>query len=681
MTLAITTIKKILIANRGEIAVRVIRACHELGISSVAVYSDVDRYSVHVALADEAVHIGPAPAADSYLNMDRVINAAIQTGATAIHPGYGFFSENDQFAKRCAQAGIIFIGPPEQALQKMALKTMAREIVMGLGLPVIPGYNGEDRSNNALSQAALDIGFPVLVKASAGGGGMGQKLIENKSDLADGIAAAKQEALNAFGDDELFVEKYLSPIRHIEFQVLADQQGHVIHCGERECSIQRRQQKVIEEAPSPYMTEELRQQMGEAAVAIAKAVNYVGPGTVEFVVDEQRNFYFLEMNTRLQVEHAITEAVTDLDLVQWQIRLAEGKPLTLKQEDINIQGHAIECRLYAENPANNFAPQSGSLHHWQMPDPTFARTDTGVKTGSDISIYYDPLLAKIITHGADRAESLAKMTKALDQTMALGLTTNKVFLKHVLEHQNFLEANTPTNFIGSILKPEQHAENFSSEQLEVLLCAASLWCWWEKTAGGLGIGFTHSDGTHPTTYPEILNINNNSYRISCRQKSANGFSFDIQSEGAELITREFEVSGITQSASHFTLSSQHLQQTFTLFCDPASAGDTLYINNSLGDYSIQRQSRFKTSQRSDSTGSYQAVMPCNIVEVLVAEGEAVTKGQKLIVTESMKMENSITAASDGIVETIFVNAGSLVEKGFTLIEVKDVTPASQEQAP
>lgn len=687
MTQTSKSIQKVLIANRGEIAVRIIKACHELGISTVAVYSDADRNSVHVDLADEAVHIGQAQAADSYLNMDKVINAAIQTGATAIHPGYGFFSENDQFAKHCNQAGMIFIGPPELALQKMGLKTTARDIVTGLGLPVIPGYDGDDRSNKALSQAAIDIGFPVLVKAAAGGGGMGQKLIERESDLANGIAAAKQEALNAFGDDELFVEKYLNPIRHIEFQVLGDQYGHIIHCGERECSIQRRQQKVVEEAPSPFMTDELRQQMGIAAVAIAKAVNYVGPGTVEFVVDDQRNFYFLEMNTRLQVEHAITEAITGLDLVQWQIRLAEGKPLTLNQEDIKSQGHAIECRLYAEDPANNFSPQSGSLQHWQMPEATLARTDTGVKTGSEISIYYDPLLAKIITHGADRAESIQKITKALDQTMALGLTTNKDFLKQVIKHKAFLETNTPTDFIGSILNTDQHSESLVSGELNALLCATSLWCWWERTARGQSPGYTNSNGTHPTRYPETLNIDSVDYQISCQQKDTNSFNFDIQKKDTALVTQDFEVSNIRYSGAHyeansisqFTLLSKNLQQTFTITCNRTSEEDTLFINNSLGDYSMQRRSRFKNSQRSDGGGSYESVMPCNIVEVLVAEGETVTKGQKLIITESMKMENSIAAASDGIVKNIFVTAGGLVEKGFTLIEIQEAASTGQEQ--
>jgi acetyl-CoA carboxylase biotin carboxylase subunit len=445
--------RKILVANRGEIAVRVLRACREMGIASVAVYSEADRSAAHVRLADEAVYIGPAPAVQSYLDIERILEAARFSQAEAIHPGYGFLSENEHFARAVCSAGLVFIGPPAEVIGIMGDKGRARTLVQGYGVPVVPGYQAEpgqvdQNSDLTLLEQANRLGFPLLVKAAAGGGGKGMRVVTQSGDMSEAVAAAQREALHAFGDGRLILERYIPRARHIEFQVLADSQGNTLHLFERECSLQRRHQKIVEETPSPYLQEALRQQIGAAAVTAAQAVGYQNAGTIEFIVDPEREqFYFLEMNTRLQVEHPVTELVTGLDLVQWQIRIAAGERLPFQQADLHQRGHAIECRLYAEDPANNFLPATGKLLKFVEPGGPGVRVDVGYASGDEVSIHYDPLIAKVIVWGEDRPAAIRRMAAALSETVLLGLTNNNAFLQDMLADAEFQRGDVYTTWV------------------------------------------------------------------------------------------------------------------------------------------------------------------------------------------------------------------------------------------
>lgn len=434
---------KILIANRGEIAARIIRTCRRMGIRTVAVYSSADAGAYHVREADEAVLIGPPAPAQSYLRADAIIEAAKQTGAEAIHPGFGFLSERPHFARMVTEAGLVFIGPSPEAMEGMGSKTAARATMEAAGVPVVPGYQGGDVEG--MLSAAERIGYPILVKAAAGGGGKGMRVVHQAADLQEAIAAAQREAQNAFGDGTVFLEKYVTDPRHIEFQILADRHGNTVHLFERDCSVQRRYQKIIEESPSPFLTEDLRQQMGAAAVVAAQAVNYVNAGTIEFIVDGTGNFYFLEMNTRLQVEHPVTEAVTGLDLVELQLRVAAGDPLPFTQDKVRQNGHALECRVYAEDPANHFLPATGPVLLAQEPEG--ARVDAGVKTGDEVTIHYDPMISKVIVHAPTRADAIRRMIAALGDYTILGLTTNIAYLRDLLNHPVFREVGATTHFI------------------------------------------------------------------------------------------------------------------------------------------------------------------------------------------------------------------------------------------
>jgi 3-methylcrotonyl-CoA carboxylase alpha subunit len=438
---------KVLIANRGEIAVRVIRACRELGLATVAVYSSADRRALHVRLADQAVEVGPAPASESYLSIQRLVAAALQTGAQAVHPGYGFLAENAAFAAAVIRAGLVFIGPPSQAMQAIGDKAAARALLQAHGIPLIPGYQGADDDENLL-RAARSIGFPLLVKAAAGGGGKGLRLVHTAADLPEASAAARREALSTFGDGRLLLERYIPHARHIEFQVLADDTGACLHLFERDCSVQRRHQKIIEETPSPLLDPALRSAMGEAAVAVARAAGYRNAGTVEFIVDpESRAFFFLEMNARLQVEHPITELVTGIDLVHWQLRLAAGERLPFTQAELSQRGHAIECRLYAEDPANGFLPTTGRLLQFIPPEGPGVRVDAGLSAGDEISVYYDPLIAKLIVAAESRPVAIRRMQAALRQLVVLGVTTNSPFLQDLLAQPEFAAGLVDTTWV------------------------------------------------------------------------------------------------------------------------------------------------------------------------------------------------------------------------------------------
>ncbi|MFQ5652247.1 MAG: acetyl-CoA carboxylase biotin carboxylase subunit [bacterium] len=468
---------KILIANRGEIAVRVIRACHELSISAVAVYSDVDRLSLHVRLADEAYHIGAPPSKESYLLQERIIAAAKKSGAQAIHPGYGFLAENPEFAERVHQAGLVFIGPPAEAMRLMGDKTAARSRMLNAGVPVVPGTEAPLEDDKAALKVARKVGLPVMLKAAAGGGGKGMRVVKAESEIAAAFRAARSEAEAAFSDGRIYIEKYLQAPRHIEFQILADQHGNVIHLGERECSIQRRHQKVIEEAPSCVLDPDQRQKMGDAAVKAAVACGYQNAGTIEFMLDQERNFYFLEMNTRLQVEHPVTEMVTGLDLVKEQIRIATGERLRYAQEDIRFHGHAIECRIYAEDPANNFLPSTGTIHFMAPAAGPGVRDDNGYDAGSEVSIYYDPLISKLIAWGNDREEALARMSRALREYLIHGVETSIPFCERVMRHPGFVAGEFDTHFtedemLGPCSRDEPGAEE--DGEIEVAALAAAM---------------------------------------------------------------------------------------------------------------------------------------------------------------------------------------------------------------
>ncbi|MDP6342768.1 MAG: acetyl-CoA carboxylase biotin carboxylase subunit, partial [Alphaproteobacteria bacterium] len=450
------TFNSILIANRGEIAVRVIRTAQALGYRAIAVYSEADARAPHVRMADDAVLIGPAPVADSYLDMDRILQAARETGAEAIHPGYGFLAENAQFARACAEAGLVFIGPGAEAIDLMGNKAEAKRRMIEADVPCVPGYQGEDQSDAAMAKAAEGIGYPLMVKAAAGGGGRGMRLVASADGLADALATARSEALNAFGSDELILEKAISRPRHVELQVFADGHGTVIHLGERDCSVQRRHQKVVEEAPCPVMSEDLRARMGAAAVEAARSIDYRGAGTVEFLLDGDGEFYFLEMNTRLQVEHPVTEMITGLDLVALQIRVAEGRPLDLSQEDVRLNGHAIEVRLYAEDPAQDFLPVTGGIDLWRPAGGDGVRIDAGIDTGLEISPFYDPMVAKVIAWGESRETARHRLINALKETAFFGSTSNQSFLIDVLRRDTFARGEATTAFIG---------EEFSADDL------------------------------------------------------------------------------------------------------------------------------------------------------------------------------------------------------------------------
>ena len=442
--------KKILVANRGEIAVRVIRACHDLGISAVAVYSDGDRAALHVLKADEAYRIGPAPAAESYLKIENILEAARKSGAEAIHPGYGFLSENPRFARACDEAGIKFIGPPATAMEAMGSKTRARQHMEKAGVPFVPGTSRGLSSIEELTKTASQLGYPVMLKAAAGGGGKGMRLVDRAEDLASAFEGARSEAQRAFGDDEVYLEKAITNPRHIEVQVLADEHGNAVYLGERDCSIQRRHQKVVEEAPSPAVNTEMRRRMGDVAVRAAQAVGYTNAGTIEFLADQSGNFYFLEMNTRLQVEHPVTELVTGLDLVQLQIRIAAGEPLPFRQEDLAIRGHAMECRIYAEDPENNYFPSPGRITQLQEPSGPGIRLDSGIYQGWSVPLDYDPLLAKLIAYGEDRQQAISRLRRAIDEYFVGGVKTNLGLFRTILSNKEFLEGKADTGMLSRL---------------------------------------------------------------------------------------------------------------------------------------------------------------------------------------------------------------------------------------
>jgi len=688
--------KKILIANRGEIACRVAATARRLGVRSVAVYSDADADARHVRACDEAVHLGGSAPKDSYLRWERILEAARATGAEAIHPGYGFLSENEEFARACAEAGLVFIGPPPSAIQAMGLKAESKRLMEAAGVPLVPGYHGADQDAELLRREADRIGYPVLIKASAGGGGKGMRAVDRSGDFAAALASCRREAINSFGDDAVLIEKYVQRPRHIEIQVFGDAQGGCVHLFERDCSVQRRHQKVLEEAPAPGMTESMRQRMGAAAVAAARAVGYVGAGTVEFIVEQRAGggmeFFFMEMNTRLQVEHPVTEAITGLDLVEWQLRIASGEPLPLRQDQLAISGHAIEARICAENPDNDFLPATGTLRVYRKPAATAferlapdggrapVRIDDGVRQGDAISPFYDSMIAKLIVHGATRDEALARLDQALAGTRIVGLATNVQFLRGVLATASFSKPDLDTALIE-----RERAVLFEREPLGLPLAAAAVVARVvldeRRAAAAEGGPFARRDGW--------------------------------RSHGRFTRRFELEFHGATESATLAHERDGTLRLTVggvetTLACDPmttagpdgpdAGAGADDDFELRLGDgtrevvqvawvegghglrtghvFTARGATRITLVDRLAHAGEAQAEggrltapMPGKVVSFAVKAGDAVTRGQPLAVMEAMKMEHTIAAPADGTVDELLYAPGDQVAEGAELLRI------------
>ena len=647
---------KVLIANRGEIACRVIRSCRARGLRTVAVVSEADRHALHARLADEAVEIGAAPPRESYLNIERLIKACKATGVQAVHPGYGFLSENADFAEACAAAGLVFIGPPAEAIRLMGNKAEAKRRMREAGVPCIPGYDGTDQSDATLIREAEKIGLPLMIKAAAGGGGRGMRRVSDFAELPAALASARSEAQSAFGSGELILEYALTAPRHVEVQVFADAQGNVIHLGERDCSIQRRHQKVIEEAPSPAVTPELRARMGEAAVRAAKAIGYVGAGTIEFLLAEG-DFVFMEMNTRLQVEHPVTELVTGLDLVDLQLRVAAGEPLPLSQDDVQLNGHAIEARLYAENPDAGFLPQTGTLLRWQA--PAGVRVDAGVDTCTEITSHYDPLLAKIVAHGATRDEARQKLVAALRDTTALGVTTNKAFLVGCLEHPEFFAGRATTDFIAAHFAPQADADPRS----ELLAAAALVLA--QTSAARLPqpeLAFWRSSGA--ATMHFTLGLGNRA--VPLRLIFVGDKCFEAEANG---VTNALELIDCTTDSWRIAFANLHLAVRYAFDAEGRLHLDVDGVQAVVSDLTMQ-----PAQTREAAAGSGRLTPPMNgrVVAVLAAAGARVTRGQGLIVLESMKMEHTLAAPCDGVLAELTCAVGEQVAPGKLLARVEAV---------
>lgn len=654
-------ITKLLVANRGEIACRIMRTAQDMGIKTVAVYSDADAEAPHVQIANEAINIGPPPVSESYLQIEHIIEAAIETGADAIHPGYGFLSENSDFASACAAANIIFVGPSPHAIDLMGDKARAKRAMIEAGVPCVPGYQGEDQSLEVLTAEAGNIGYPLMIKAAAGGGGRGMRLIENADGLEDAIETARSEAMNAFGADELILEKAILRPRHVEIQIFGDNKGNLVYLGERDCSVQRRHQKIIEEAPCPIMTPELRSAMGEAAVSAATAVDYVGAGTVEFLLAEDGHFYFLEMNTRLQVEHPVTEAITGFDLVALQLQVASNQPLGFRQEDVALTGHAIEVRLYAEDPANNFLPSTGNIASWVPPGGAGIRVDAGLVSGGEVSPFYDPMLAKVIAYGQDRQEARLRLIDALSKSMLVGPASNRDFLIDALSRDIFANGEATTAFIGdqygetgytaepdirdlalaALVQFRQRTQNALAESLGV---NQELMNWSSAAPLETVFSYRHADGNvtfsvHPTDDGE--------YRVTGAESA---FNITVLRSG--------------QGSMDVLVGHSTLHLMFYAFDEK-----TLTLATPTLQFSVKDIAAGEPLEDSAGTGIVKAPMHGQLLEVFVSKGDKVTKGQRLAVLEAMKMQHEILAEVDGEVETIHAEPDTQIALDALIMEI------------
>ena len=641
--------KKILIANRGEIACRVISTAQEMGIKTVAVYSDTDKHAQHVLQADEAIHIGKSPATESYLCGDKIIKAAIETGAEAVHPGYGFLSENAEFVKKCEKNNIVFIGPSIKAMEVMGSKSESKKVMEKSGVPTLPGYHGSKQDLKFLKSEADKMGYPVLIKAVSGGGGKGMKLVEKPTDFEEALSSAKREGKASFSDDKVLLEKYLVKPRHVEIQIFADNKGNTIHLCERDCSLQRRHQKVLEEAPAPHMTSELRSKMGQAAINAAKSVNYSGAGTVEFLLDKNNNFYFMEMNTRLQVEHPITEMITDVDLVEWQLRIANNEKLPLKQEDIKIDGHAFEARIYAENPRDNFMPQTGKIELFTTSEN--ARLDTGVASGDEISPYYDPMIAKLVVWGETRSEALANMADALEKTHVVGVQTNLSYLHAITQNNDFNKEKIDTSLLEThhksltnIIINSDDIQSIAgltrllSKKQENELCP-----WNAMPAWRLG-----------STYTEPVNfmLNGKKQNISVTHTNddylINNKNISALLEGNSL---SYEINGKYNNAVVVVNE------------------DIIHLSICGESYTIEPYKGGIETTSNVFTGNLTAPTSGTVIQVNTKAGEKVTAGHDLIILEAMKTEYRISAPQDGKVDAVHAKKGDHVNKDSLLVHM------------
>jgi 3-methylcrotonyl-CoA carboxylase alpha subunit len=675
---------KILIANRGEIACRVAATARRMGIKTVAVYSEADAGAKHVAVCDEAVLIGPAAAKDSYLRGDKIIEVAKATGAQAIHPGYGFLSENAEFADACQAAGLVFIGPPGSSMRAMGSKSAAKQLMEQAGVPLVPGYHGDDQDPELLQREANRIAYPVLLKASAGGGGKGMRVVERSDDFQAALASCKREAISSFGDDKVLVEKYLTRPRHIEIQVFADQHGNCVYLHERDCSVQRRHQKVLEEAPAPGMPQERRAAMGEAAVAAARAVGYVGAGTVEFIANQDGSFYFMEMNTRLQVEHPVTEMITGTDLVEWQLRVAAGQPLPKQQDELAINGHAIEARVYAENPEKGFLPSIGTLRHMDVPahvafelggtagQPAGVRIDSGVREGDAISPFYDPMIAKLIVWGADRAQALARMAQALSEFHIVGLATNIAFLKRLVEGDAFSSADLDTGLIernSASLFPAA-----APAPAGVLALAAMALLESEQTSA------LHTQARNPAdpwtrthgwrmngTYRRHLSLADEYTATQDAKAYQVGLSYHPQGWVLDLNGKAHPLALVSQRDGQYAirLDGSALHGTVR------REGELLHVFSGGQHHALTWNDPMAHAGDTEAAGGrLTAPMPGKVVAVIASNGQTVKKGEPLVIMEAMKMEHTISAPSDGLVEEVLYQVGDQVADGAPLLAFK-----------
>ncbi|WP_432474177.1 acetyl/propionyl/methylcrotonyl-CoA carboxylase subunit alpha [Amphritea sp. HPY] len=653
---------KILIANRGEIACRVIQTAHRMGIRCVAVYSEADRNARHVAMADEAFLLGPAPSSESYLRADKILEIAKQSGAQAVHPGYGFLSENAEFAQACADNGIEFIGPPTGAIEAMGSKSAAKEIMSHADVPLVPGYHGDDQTPAFLKEESVKCGFPQLLKAVAGGGGKGMRVVNSIDEFDEALISACREAKNAFGNPDMLIERYLTQPRHVEIQVFCDKQGNGVYLAERDCSVQRRHQKVIEEAPAPNLSDETRKAMGDAAVRAAQAIDYVGAGTVEFLYDVDGSFYFMEMNTRLQVEHPVTELITGQDLVEWQLRIASGEPLPQQQDEIRIHGHALEARVYAEDPDNEFLPATGTLRYLRTPEESqHVRVDTGVVEGDEVSVFYDPMIAKLIVWDDDRDRAIARMEQALEEYRISGLKTNLRFLRNLAGSAPFKALDLDTGFI------EKHEKLlFPASNLDTQYCLVMAACFFSEK--------TKQQATNPDDPYSPFGIQN-SWRVNSE------YARPLKLIHNEV---EYDLSILEQNAQYqvqvgdasYQVSAQLNDDKLNVVINGHRLGVHLYNDGDdltlfhEGEQFICEQHR-ETFGSDDHAGDNSLTAPMNgaVVAVLVEAGQAVKEGETLVIMEAMKMEHSLKAPHDGTVAEIYFAEGDLVEDGAELISL------------
>ncbi|KAG8963374.1 hypothetical protein FRC05_004762 [Tulasnella sp. 425] len=686
---------KILIANRGEIACRVIKTARKLGVKTVAVYSEVDENAMHVKMADEAYCIGPAPSAESYLRVDKIIDVCKRSGAQAVHPGYGFLSENASFAEQLAKAGIVFIGPPVQAIISMGSKSESKDIMTQAGVPCVPGYHGTNQDPSFLQEQAEKITFPVLIKAVMGGGGKGMKVVHKREDFLDALESAKREAMKSFSDDRVLVEKYIVRPRHVEVQVFGDQHGNVVSLWERDCSVQRRHQKIIEEAPAPGLSEETRADLGAKAVAAAKAVNYEGAGTVEFIYDNDTSkFYFMEMNTRLQVEHPVTEMITKQDLVQWQLEVASGNPLPLKQDEIPRVGHAFEARIYAENPRNNFLPDVGPLLYLSTPEPSEnLRVEEGFKAGSRIEVFYDPLISKVVAHGRDRTEALRVLRKALEEYHVVGLSTNVQFLRTLAGNEDFIEGSVETAFIDKhfdalfpplpVPSPELLAQAalFVALRDQPVADKPNTSPWASLYARRFGSDVYHRIVQFNLEHGEETKP----FRVHVYSTDIG--SFDVEVEGVDGAPNAKFASVKASLASSTQLSStiENQKRVTTIVSQrpppdvPAShapnTAERMHIFHSEGQKTtlVIPPPNWLLSLGGEvldaAKKGVRAPMPSVVVEVKVNVGDKVKKGQVVVVLESMKTETVLRAEADGVVSSVGCKKGEMVPEGKELVEI------------